>query len=62
MERTQTLSFEFPDPALVDVLQRHWIEVVKLFPSAPDRDDKVGGFEYAEVLSDRLPRHVEVLA
>jgi hypothetical protein len=39
------MAFVFANPALGDLVQRHWIEVMQLLASAPDRGDKVRFFE-----------------
>src|SRR6516165_1674676 len=58
-ERTQANALVFPDPALGDLIDRNWIEVVQLLAAAPRRGDQIGALENGEVLAHRLPRHVE---
>src|SRR4029077_2328294 len=52
--------FELGNPALVDLLQRYWIEEVQLFTAAPYGGDQVRRLEQAEVLRHALPCHVQV--
>ena len=61
-QRLKTMAFVFANPALVDLVQRHWIEIMQLLAPTPDDDDEIRRFQQKEVLGHRLPRHVEVLA
>src|SRR5512146_2150170 len=62
VQRPEARLLEFAEPALVDVLQRHRIEEMELFPPAPDGGDQVGGLEDSQVLSDGLTGHIQVPA
>src|SRR5262249_39723001 len=62
VKRLQARFFEFGDPALVDLLQRHWIEKVQLFAAPPYGGDQVRRFEHVQVLRHTLARDVQVLA
>ena len=53
---------EAGDPALLDLVDRHRVEVVKPLPSSPHDGDEVGPHEDVEMLRRRLARHVEALA
>ena len=50
------------NPALRDLIDRDWIEVMQFFPSSPNRDDQVGLLQNLQMLGHRLPRHVHLLA
>src|SRR3954462_13213074 len=52
---------ELANPAVVDFLQRHWVQEMQLLPAAPLHGDQVCRFEHGKVLCDSLPRHVQVL-
>ena len=54
------MAFVFANPALGDLVQRHWIEVMQLLAPAPDDDDEIRRFQQQEMLGHRLPGHVEV--
>ena len=58
----QTVPFVLTDPPIVDLLERHWVEVVQLLTAAPDSSHELGCFEKREMFGYRLPRHVQVLA
>jgi len=62
MQRLEPRLFEFPNPPLVDFLERHRIEKMELLPAAPLHRHEVRRFEQREVLRHSLPRHVQVLA
>ena len=57
MQRAEPPSLEFPDPALVDLVERHWIQVVELLAALADGRHEVGRLEDVEVLAHRLTRH-----
>src|SRR5439155_15466810 len=59
-QRLEAMAFVFANPALGDLVQRHWIEIMQLLAPPPDDDDKVRRFQQEEMLGHRLPRHVEV--
>src|SRR6266498_5885616 len=59
-QRLKTMAFVFGNPALGDLVNRHWIEIMQLLAPAPDDDDKVCRLQQEEMLRHRLPRHVEV--
>src|SRR5512132_631499 len=61
-QRMKTLVLEFPDPAVVNLVNGHRVEVVELFAPPPHRGDQIRVFEHAKMLGDGLPRHLEVLA
>ena len=56
-EGLKAALFEFSKPALADLVDRHRIEVVQLFPAPLHSCDQVRLFEDAKMLADRLPRH-----
>src|SRR5262245_18603949 len=58
----QSVKLVFADPALVDLTNGHWIEVVQFLASAPYGGHEVGCYEKHKMLSHRLPCHVQVLA
>lgn len=49
------------DPTLGDLIERHRVEVMKLFPTMPQNDNEVGPFEQSQMFGHSLSRHVEVL-
>src|SRR5262249_39493813 len=61
-QRLEARLLEFRDPALIDLLQRNWVEEVQLFAAAPDGRDQICSFQHPQVLRDSLSCHVEVLA
>src|ERR1041385_5150316 len=61
-QRLKAMAFVFANPALGDLVQRHWIEIMQLLAPAPDDDDKIRRFQQEEMFGHRLPRHVQVLA
>ena len=61
-QRLQAMAFIFANPALGDLVQRHWIEVMELFAPAPHRGHEAGRFQHGNVLGHRLAGHVEVRA
>src|SRR5438309_2634155 len=62
VERLQSPALVLADPALVDLVEGHGIEVVQLLAAAPDRDHEVGVLEQRQMLGHCLTRHVQVLA
>ena len=54
------MAFVFCNPAFVDLLNRHGIEVVAFLSPMPDDNDEICFLEQVEVLGDRLTRHVEM--
>jgi hypothetical protein len=50
------------DPTFRDLLQGNGVEIVKLFPAAPNVDDKVRLVQQPEMLGHGLPRHIKMLA
>ncbi|MCY1561545.1 hypothetical protein D9M68_988120 [compost metagenome] len=61
MQGAQAGALELSDPALVNLVQRHGVQVVQLFPALPDDGDEVGRFELLQVLRHGLAGHVHVL-
>src|SRR6266702_2786437 len=61
-QRLKAMAFVFANPALGDLVDRNWIEVIQLLAPAPDDGDQIGRFQQQEMLGDGLPRHVEVRA
>src|SRR5438477_9066449 len=59
-QRLKAMAFVFANPALSDLVNRHWIEIMQLLAPAPDDDDEIRRFQQQEMLSDRLASHVEV--
>ena len=53
---------ELPDPAHVNLVQRHGVEVVQFFAALPHDGDEVGLLELLQVLRHGLAGHVHVLA
>ena len=49
------------DPTLGDLIERHRVEVMKLFPTMPQNDNEVGPFEQSQMFGHSLSGHVEVL-
>src|SRR5213593_3367839 len=60
-QRLKAMAFVFANPALVDLVNRHWIEVMQLLAPTPDGSDEVRLFQNDEMFGRCLPRHVEVL-
>src|SRR5437867_10422318 len=61
-QRLKAMAFIFANPALGDLVQRHWIEIMQLLAPAPDDGYQVRRFQQQEMFGYRLPRHVEVFA
>jgi len=61
-QRLQVVAFIFADPALVNLVQRHRIQVMQLLAPAPDRGDQVRGLQQGQMFSHRLPGHVQMRA
>jgi len=62
VQKAQALPFEFPHPSLVDLVDRHRIEVMQLFAAAADGGDQIGVDQDVEMLRGRLAAHVEPVA
>lgn len=62
MQEAESLRFEFPYPAFIDFVERHGIDEVQLFATAPYSAQQIGCLQYTDVLRYRLPGHVEVFA
>src|SRR5882724_9522975 len=62
VQQAEPLTFEFPHPPLVDLVERHGVDEMQLFPATPDRAHQIGRLQYLEVLRGGLPGHVEVFA
>ena len=50
------MAFEFPDPALGHVVDRHRVEVVQFLSALLHGGDEIGLLQYPQVLADRLPQ------
>src|SRR5450755_538969 len=61
-QRLKAMAFVFANPALGDLVNRHWIEVMQLLAPAPDDRDQIRRLQQQEMFGDRLPRHVEIFA
>src|SRR6185437_5214383 len=61
-KRLEAWLFELGNPALVDFLQRDWVEEMQLFATATYAGDEVRRLEHVEVLRHTLARYVEVIA
>src|SRR5882757_9871474 len=59
-QRLKAMAFVFANPALGDLVQRHWIKIMQLLAPAPDDGDQIRRLQQQEMFGDRLPRHVEV--
>ena len=55
------MEFIFGNPALVDLVQRHRIQVMQFLPTLPDYGDEFCRFQQSQVLGDALPGHGEAL-
>ena len=62
MQQAEPLTFEFPHPPFVDLVERHGVDEMQLFPATPDRAHQIGRLQYLEVLRGGLPGHVQVFA
>ena len=49
------------DPTLGDLIERHRIEVMKLFSTMPQNDNEVGLLEQPQMFGHGLSGHIEVL-
>ena len=58
----QAMALIFSNPALGDLVNRHWIEIMQLLAPAPDHSDQVRRLQQPEMLGHRLTRHIEVFA
>jgi hypothetical protein len=56
------MAFIFANPTLVDLVERHRIEVMQFFPSTPNNDDQSCLFQERKMLRHSLPGHVVTLA
>src|SRR5437899_1466355 len=54
------MAFILANPALVDLVQRHWIEVMQFFASVPHGGDEIRRFEQHQMPGDCLSRQGEV--
>src|SRR5437870_1607 len=61
-QRLKAMAFVFANPALGDLVNRHWIEIMQLLPPAPNGSDEVRLFQNDEMFGHSLPRHVAVRA
>src|SRR2546429_8337022 len=61
-QRLKAMAFVFANPALGDLVNRHWIEIMQLLAPAPDDSDKIRRLQQQEMLGHRLPAHGEVFA
>src|SRR5205823_8005136 len=61
-QRLKAMAFVLANPTLVDLMQRHWIEIMQLLAPAPHDSDEVCFLQQYQVFGHRLPRHVEVFA
>jgi|ERR1051325_12052872 len=62
IERLQAAPLELAHPAVVDLVDRNWIEEVQLLAAAPRDGHEVRGLELVQVLCHGLARHVELAA
>ena len=62
MNRFQAVALELADPAFVDFVNRHGIEVVQFLTALSHRDNQIGLFQQDKMLCDGLPCHVQVFA
>ena len=56
------MALVFSNPTLVDLLNRHGIQVMEFPSSMPDDNDELRLLQQCQVFGDRLTRHVQVLA
>ena len=61
-QRSEPAALELVNPAILNLIERDWIQVVQLLPAAPDDGDEIGVREQLQVLRHGLARHVHVLA
>ena len=61
-QRLEAMAFVFCNPILLDLLNRHRVEIVAFLSPMPDDDHEPCFFQQVEMLGDRLARHVEVFA
>ena len=61
-QRLEAVAFVFPNPPLVDLVQRRRIEVMQFFTSVPESGDEVRRFQQRQMLGHGLARHVQVAA
>jgi hypothetical protein len=62
VQQAEPLMFEFPHPPFVDLVERHGVDEMQLFPTTPNRAHQIGRLQYPEVLRGGLPGHVQVFA
>jgi hypothetical protein len=58
-QRVQAMAFVFGDPALVNLMQRHRIQVMQFLSPMPYHIDQLCSLEQSQVLRDTLPGHGE---
>jgi hypothetical protein len=61
-KRTQSGKLEFADPTLGDLVDRHGVDEVQLFPAVPFPGDEIGLLEDRQMLRDCLAGHLQPLA
>src|SRR5215471_10569748 len=62
VQRLETPPLELLHPQVVDLVDRHRIQVVVLLPSPPHDAHEIRLLQHAQMLRHRLPRHVHLLA
>lgn len=60
--RITAMLGEFIYPSPIDLGKWHWVEVVVLFPAAPDHADQFGALQNTQVLAHRLPAYCHLVA
>jgi hypothetical protein len=62
VQRVEPRLFELADPAHVDLLNGHWIQVMELLAAVFNGRDEIGSFQQGQMLAHGLPRHTHVAA
>src|SRR3984893_10391671 len=62
VQQAEPLMFEFPHPPFVDLVERHRVDEMQLFPTTPNCAHQIGRLQYLEVLRGGLPGHVQLFA
>jgi hypothetical protein len=60
-QRLKAMTFVFANPPLVDLVQRHWIQIVQLLAPAPNDGHQLRFLKQKQMLRHCLARHVQML-
>ena len=55
-QRLKTMAFVFTNPAFVNLVQRHWIQIMQLLASAPNDRHQVRSFQQNQMFGQQMAR------